>query len=99
MKSVVAVALLSLFLVGCGPKTGISSSEAEAQSKEWGQDAYERAMIKAGREDELKAEKEKWAASQAQSGRDQQLSQDQGQGQAPTAAPESKPKAPGSLGG
>lgn len=99
MRLMIAIAVLSQLLVACGPKTGISSSEAEQQSKEWGQDAYEQAMIKAGREDELKAEKEKWAASQAQSGRDQQASQDQGQSQSPTAASESKPKAPGSLGG
>ncbi len=68
MKFLIVFVALSLFLAGCGPKTGISSSEAEAQSKEWGQDAYEEAMIKAGKGDELKAEKEKWAESQGKSG-------------------------------
>jgi hypothetical protein len=59
-------------MAGC-IKTGLSDSEQQAQSEEWGQDAYEKAMIEAGREDELKAEKEKWAQSQG--------GQDQGQGQ------------------
>jgi hypothetical protein len=64
MGRALLLALLLTIVAGCGPKTGISSSEAESQSKEWGQEAYEEAMIKAGKEDELKAEKEKWAESQ-----------------------------------
>ncbi|MEX2242551.1 MAG: hypothetical protein WD716_01765 [Fimbriimonadaceae bacterium] len=54
-------------------KTGIGESEQRAQRDQFGQDAYEEAMIKAGREKELQEEKEKWAQSQG--------NQDQGQGQ------------------
>jgi hypothetical protein len=69
--SLLAVALL---LAGCA-KTGISSAEQQEQSKNWGQDAYEKAMIEAGREDELKAEKEKWAQSQQGGDQGQEQSQ------------------------
>lgn len=61
-----------LAVVGC-VKTGIGESEQRAQRDQFGQDAYEEAMIKAGREKELQEEKEKWAQSQG--------NQDQGQGQ------------------
>lgn len=79
MKRLVVFVALSACLVGCGPKTGISSNESREQSKEWGQDAYEDAMIKAGREEELKAEKAKWAESQQQG-------QDQGSAASSTSA-------------
>lgn len=68
MKSTLVLMAVCVCLVGCGPKTGLSSDEQEAQREAWGQEAYEEAMIKAGKGDELKAEKEKWAESQGQSG-------------------------------
>ena len=76
MKGLIVLVALTACLVGCGPKTGISSSEQQDQSKAWSQEAYEEAMIKAGREDELKAEKEKWAQSQGQ-GQGQEQGQEQ----------------------
>ncbi len=75
MKFGVVLLAVSMCLLGCGPKTGLSSDESEEQSKQWGQEAYEEAMIKAGKGDELKAEKDKWAESQ--------VGQREGQEQAP----------------
>lgn len=63
MKRLAFAVLACCALAGC-VKTGLSDDEQSAQSEEWGQKSYEEAMIKAGREDELKAEKEKWAQSQ-----------------------------------
>jgi hypothetical protein len=66
MRRIALLVLAAAALLGCGPKTGLSSSDAEEQAKQWNQDAYEKAMIDAGREEELKEEKEKWARSQQQ---------------------------------
>ena len=73
MSRSVILALLALAIAGC-VKTGLGSDEQKAQRDAFGQDAYEKAMIKAGRGDELKAEKEKWAKSQGE-GQGQDLGQ------------------------
>ena len=62
MGRLILIALCLAALVGC-QKTGLSGDESRAQSEAWNQDAYEKAMIESGKEDELNAEKEKWAAS------------------------------------
>jgi hypothetical protein len=64
--------LVAALVVGCGAKTEVSHSDAEKNREAFSQEAYEEAMRKAGREDELAQEK---ANAAARSGEQQQSDQ------------------------
>lgn len=59
-----ALALLAMALIGCA-KTGVSADESRHVNEQFSQGAYEEAMIKAGKGEELAKEKENWAKHNA----------------------------------
>lgn len=59
-KSVIAIVLAAALLGGCGAvDSEVSRSDVERNKREFSQEAYEDAMKKAGKGDELAAEKKR----------------------------------------
>jgi hypothetical protein len=65
-KPIIWIAFAACFLAGCGDSSGVSQSDAEKNKAAFSQDAYEQAMMKSGRADELEAEKQRAAERRAQ---------------------------------
>ena len=58
-----ALLVMAVFsVVGCNPSTEVSAADAEKNKQAFSQESYEKAMIKAGKGDELAAEKARNAA-------------------------------------
>jgi hypothetical protein len=64
---IVMAALAAIALIGCDPGT-VSQDDMEQVRKEMGTEAYEKAMIDAGKGDELEAQKAADAARMAEEG-------------------------------
>jgi hypothetical protein len=61
-KLIVLCGLIAQVCIGCMPDAEVTQSDVEKNQKEFSQEAYEQAMIKAGKGKELEEEKKRNAA-------------------------------------
>lgn len=63
-----AIAGVVLAAVGCGPDSEVTQADVEKNQREFSQESYEQAMIRAGKGAELEEEKKRNAAHLAGEG-------------------------------